>query len=561
MAKGRRFVSACTKEKQAVDTDYQTDKVWLLDIQRKLYVWSRNHPEQAWRDMWNWLTDPRNLRLAWRRVASNRGARSAGVDGLTVRRIQQRKGTDRFLDELRENLRNGSYRPSPVRRVLIPKRGKPGQFRPLGVPTVADRVVQAAILHLLEPIFEAEFYPVSYGFRPKRSCRDAVEHIRNAIRPPKKADQPRRLETPYQWVIEGDIKGCFDHIDHHGVMQRLRSRVADVKVCRLVRAFLKAGVLSEGAFVRTASGTPQGGILSPLLANVALSAIDQRYEKYIAPRRRRDGKPYARPGDAVRVFRHHERRAGRPVYLPVRYADDFVVLVAGSEQHAQDEKEALACHLHERLKLTLSPEKTHVTALTEGFEFLSHRVRLRWDERWGYWPRVEIPKEAVNDLRYRIKQMTNRGHLTMSLQDVIDALNLVLRGWGYYYRHCYNAKDVFSRVDHYVWDRLRRWLRKKYPKTPRLQIRRRYWRRIGDRPRYRWADQRPVFIVADIKVGRHSLAGLQYPDYASNELESPVLNERGTPGLGTGAGETTAGNRSTGAPAPCSLSKNGTAHE
>ncbi len=245
---GRRFVSACTKEKQAVDTDYQADKVWLLDIQRKLYVWSRNHPEQAWRDMWNWLTDPRNLRLAWRRVASNRGARSAGVDGLTVRRIQQRKGTDRFLDELRENLCNGRYSPSPVRRVLIPKRGKPGQFRPLGVPTVADRVVQAAILHLLEPIFEAEFYPVSYGFRPKRSCRDAVEHIRNAIRPPKKAGQPRRLETPYQWVIEGDIKGCFDHIDHHSVMQRLRSRVADVKVGRLVRAFLKAGVLSEGAF-------------------------------------------------------------------------------------------------------------------------------------------------------------------------------------------------------------------------------------------------------------------------------------------------------------------------
>ena len=415
-----------------MDTDYQADKVWLFDIQRKLYVWSRNHPEQAWRDMWNWLTDPRNLRLAWRRVASNRGARSAGVDGLTVRRIQQRTGTDRFLDELRENLRNGSYRPSPVRRVLIPKRGKPGQFRPLGVPTVADRVVQAAILHLLEPIFEAEFYPVSYGFRPKRSCRDAVEHIRNAIRPPKKADQPRRLETPYQWVIEGDIKGCFDHIDHHSVMQRLRGRVADVKVCRLVRAFLKAGVLSEGAFVRTASGTPQGGILSPLLANVALSAIDQRYEKYIAPRRRRDGKPYARPGDAVRVFRHHERRAGRPVFLPVRYADDFVVLVAGSEQHAQDEKEALAYHLHERLKLVLSPEKTHVTALTEGFEFLSHRVRLRWDERWGYWPRVEIPKEAINDLRYRIKQMTNRGHLTMFLQDVIDALNPVLRGWGYY---------------------------------------------------------------------------------------------------------------------------------
>ncbi len=546
MAKGRRFVGACVKEKQAVDIDYQADEAWLLDIQRKLYVWSRSHPEQAWRDMWNWLTDPRNLRLAWRRVASNRAARSAGVDGLTVKRIQQRMGADRFLNELRENLRSGEYSPLPVRRVLIPKRGKPGQFRPLGVPTVADRVVQAAILHLLEPIFEAEFYPVSYGFRPKRSCRDAVEHIRNAIRPPKKAGEPRRLEAPYQWVIEGDIKGCFDNI----VMQRLRSRVGDVKVCQLIRAFLKAGVLSEGAFLRTQTGTPQGGILSPLLANIALSAIEQRYEKYIAPRRRRDGDAYARPGDAIRVFRHCERKAGRPVFLPVRYADDFVVLVTGSEEQAHDEKEALARNLQARFKLTLSAEKTRVTALTEGFEFLSHRIRLRWDERWGYWPRIEIPKEAVNDLRYRIKQMTCRGHLHMSFQDVIDALNPVLRGWGYYYRHCYNAKAVFSRVDHYVWDRLRRWLRKKYPRTPRLQIRRRYWRRIDGRPRYRWVDQRPVFIVADIRVGRHSLAGLRYPDYAFNELESPVHNERCTPGLGTGVGETTAGNRGTGAPAP-----------
>jgi len=305
-----------------VDTVYQAGQAWLLNIQRKLYTWSRNHPDQAWRDMWNWLTHPRSLWLAWWRVASNRGARSAGVDGLTVKRIQQRVGISRFLDELRENLLSGNYSPSPVRRVLIPKRGKPGQYRPLGVPTVADRVVQAALLHLLEPIFEAEFYPVSYGFRPKRACRDAVEHIRNAIRPPKKAGQPRRLESPYQWVIEGDIKGCFDNIDHHSVMARLRSRVADAKVCRLVRAFLKAGVLSEGAFLRTPAGTPQGGILSPLLANIVLSRIEQRYERYIAPHRKRNGDMPACPGNAVRIFRHRERKAGRPVFLPVRYADD-----------------------------------------------------------------------------------------------------------------------------------------------------------------------------------------------------------------------------------------------
>jgi RNA-directed DNA polymerase len=229
-----------------------------------------------------------------------------------------------------------------------------------------------------------------------------------------------------------------------------------------------------------------------------------------------------------------------------------VVLVTGTEDQARAEKEDLACFLREHLKLTLSPDKTHVTALTEGFQFLSHRIRLRWDERWGFWPRIEIPKKSVLDLRYRIKQLTNRGQTHQSFQDVIDALNPVLRGWGYFYRHCYNAKAAFTHVDHYVWDRLRRWLRKKYSKTPRREIRRQFWRRIGCRPRFCWADRRPVFLMADIPVGRHNLAGLQYPDYARVEPESPVQSESCTPGLGTGVGETTAGDCGTGAPTPCS---------
>ncbi len=521
-----------------MDTDYRADKAWLLNIQRKLYTWSEGHPDEAWREMWNWLTHPRNLRLAWRRVASDRGRRACGVDGWTVRRIEQRIGVEPFLAELRERLRNGSYRPLPVRRVLIPKRGKPGRFRPLGVPTVADRVVQAAILHLLEPIFEAGFYPCSYGFRPKKACRDAVEHIRNAIRPRKERSRTDRPSPPYQWVIEGDITGCFDNIDHHCVMERVRGRVVDVKVCQLLRAFLKAGVLANEAFLRTEAGTPQGGILSPLLANIVLSAIEGRYERFIAPHRTCKGAPYANPGNALRQFRCRERQAGRPVFLPVRYADDFVVLVTGTEEEARAEKEGLARFLRDELGLTLSLEKTRVTVLTDGFEFLSHRIYLRWDDRWGYWPRVEIPKEKINDLRYCIKQVTKRGHLHQSFQQVIDALNPLLRGWGYFYRHCYGAKAVFSRVDFYAWDRLRRWLRKKYPKSSRRAVQRRYLRRIGSRPRLRWVDARPLLLLGDIPVGRHNLVRLRYPDYALATLESPVHNERCTPGLGTGAEET-----------------------
>jgi group II intron reverse transcriptase/maturase len=396
---------------------------------------------------------------------------------------------------------------------MIPKRGKQGHYRPLGVPTVSDRVVQSAVLHLLEPIFEATFYPVSYGFRPKRACRDALEHIRNAIRPPTGKNRSRHVHPPYQWVIEGDIKGCFDNIDHHSVMERVRQRVGDVRVCRLVRAFLKAGVLAESVFLRSESGTPQGGILSPLLANIVLSAIEDRYERFIAPRHMPDGTAYKRPGDMVRIYRHKERKAGRPVFLPIRYADDFVVLVTGTEEQARREKEELARHLGESLKLTLSDEKTHVTALTEGFNFLGHRVFLKWDDRWGYWPRIEIPKQKILDIRYRIKQMTNRGQTHLSFQKVIDALNPVLMGWGRFYQHCYGAKTVFNRVDHYAWDRLRRWLRKKFPKTSRREIDRRYRRRLGDRPRYRWVDVRPLALMADLKVGRHRLS-YEGPDYA-----------------------------------------------
>jgi RNA-directed DNA polymerase len=540
-----------------VDAAYQADKAWLLDIQRKLYAWSRAEPDDAYRDMWNWVTDPRNLRLAWRRIASNRGARSSGPDRVTVKTIERREGPDRFLNRLRRQLRSGDYRPTPVRRVLIPKRGKPGEFRPLGVPTVRDRVVQAAILQVLEPIFEADFLPVSYGFRPCKAVRDALEHIRNAIRPTAVKGN-RWPRPPYRWVIEGDIKGCFDNIDHHHVMTRLRRRVADVKVCRVVRAFLKAGVLSEGALVRTKAGTPQGGVLSPLLANITLSAIEERYGCFVAPRQTKDGRPYAHPGDAIRKHRTRERAAGRPVFLlPIRYADDFVVLVFGAEEQARAEKEDLAAFLADDLKLTLSPEKTRVTALTEGFTFLGHRIRLRWDDRWGYWPRLEIPKDRSQDLRYRVKQLTSLGRQRLTFQQVIDELNPLLLGWGRFYQHCYGAKAVFARNDHYVWDRLRRWLRKKFPKTPRLRVRRHYWRRLPGRNRYCWADRRPVAIMADLRVGRHNLVRLRHPAYASMVPESPVHNERCTPGSGTGVGETAGGDPGIGAPAPRSLRKTG----
>lgn len=220
--------------------DRQADEAWVLGVQRKLYQWSKANPDEAWREMWNWMTDSRNLRHAWRRVASNRVKRSAGIDKMTVGRIRKEIGETRFLEELRIELRAGAYRPSPSRRELIPKPGKPGKFRPLGIPTVKDRVVQSAIKNLLEPVFEAQFWRVSYGFRRGRGSHGALEHIRRSILPRARAADGRRHNLPYDWVIEGDIQGCFDHISHHHLMEQLRRR--EQQHCFLPLRFRQFGI-------------------------------------------------------------------------------------------------------------------------------------------------------------------------------------------------------------------------------------------------------------------------------------------------------------------------------
>lgn len=503
-------------EERSVDTDYQTDLAWLLGVQCKLYQWSKRHPDDAWRDLWNWFTDPRNLRCAWQRIATNTGKRSAGIDGLTVNKIRMETGEDRFLEELRTQLRSSSYCPSPAKRRLIPKLGQPGKFRPLGIPTVADRVVQAAIKNLLEPIFEAQFWHVSYGFRPGRSCHGALEHIRMTMRPRKRSTNGRRDTPPYRWVIEGDIKSCFDHIDHHHLMVRLRARVADRKMTRLILRFLKAGILAEDQFLRTDAGTPQGGVLSPLLANIALSAIEERYERWVCHRHKTQSRRTSDGVTAAMETRSTDRRAGRVVFFPIRYADDFVILVSGSCEQAEAERQALAAYLKETTGLDLSPEKTKVTALTEGFEFLGHRVRLVWDRRYGYSPRVEIPKNKAANLRYKVKQLTCRSTIPWSLAQLLRELNPILRGWGHFYRYCTGAGDVFASLDWYVSDRIWRWRRKKLPKARQSEI---ALARLPSRVRPTWrvwqADDQEQYLLSWLPVRRYRRGWMRTPAFAA----------------------------------------------
>jgi len=527
---------------KAVYTASQLDRSWLQSAQRKLYARSRNDLDYTFRELWGLVTDLRNLRIAVERVSHNRGSRSAGVDGITVGKLIQR-GVDAFIEQVRRELRDGSYGPSAVRRVMIPKPYQPGKYRPLGIASVKDRVVQAALKNVLEPIFEADFYPCSFGFRPGRSVHAAIELLRKQLRP-RGADR----RPPYQWAVEGDIKACFDNIDHHGLMNRVRRRVRDPKVNRLIVAFLKAGVMSEDQFSRrTETGTPQGGILSPLLANIALSAIEERYERQTWPRRhgRAGGTDPATVQRRAQSIRRYDRDRGRIVCAPVRYADDFIILVGvprGSddlraERAAHQEKAELAKLLKEELSLELSESKTLVTPVTEPMRFLGHHIRVR--RHPTSQQRVStavIPKERSQRLRERIKAIFHRSTIRSSLADRLRLLNPLLRGWANFYRHAWGASVIFNRIDHYVWWTIFRWVKKKHDGASMRVLRDRYtWRKPGQRTvRWKDGDVRLVHLVS-VRVGPYRIADPGPYYSASASMESPVHNERCTPGSDGGA--------------------------
>lgn len=499
----------------------RTDRDWLLGEQRKLYRRSWEQPEYVFAKLWGLVTDLRNVRIAVERVARNKGRRTAGVDGLTVRKALG-EGNEKFVEQVRRELRSGEYEPAPVRRALIPKAGQPGKFRPLGIPTVKDRVVQCAVKNILEPIFEAGFYPNSYGFRPGRSAHGALEHLRMLLRP-RESRQGRRL--PYQWAIEGDIKGCFDHIDHHLLMDRVRRRVGDLKVTRVVRAFLKAGALAEAQFLRTDTGTPQGGVLSPLLANVALGIIEERYERFVWPRRIPTTRRYRKQVQTIEKWacraRVQERRAGGVVFIPIRYADDFLILVGAAPGPEQDdraravalaEKEALVKHLKERMGLELSETKTLVTPVTRPMRFLGHHVLVRpHPVNRRMVSTTVVPRDRSQRLREIIKALFRRKKADLTLGEQLRQLNPLLRGWANFYRHAWGAKRVFAHLDSYVWWTIFRWLRKRHR---RLALRR-LFARYGRRNPSRWSDgEQEAFKVAGLRVEQFQLGWLRPPLFA-----------------------------------------------
>ena len=389
------------------------DKVRKL--QRRLFKAAKRNQGRRFHALYDRIYRGDVLMEAWERVRANRGG--SGVDGETLSAIESR-GVEEFLRELLDELRSGRYRPRPVRREYLSK--PDGGQRPLGIPAVRDRVVQAAAKIVLEPIFEADFEECSFGFRPRRSATDAKEAIRLTG------------GRGHYWVVDADIRAFFDSIDQDLLLERLGRRISDRRVLKLVRQWLRAGVMEEGRWRKSTTGTPQGGVISPLLANIYLDALDEAWQ---------------------REWRHLGRL--------VRYADDFVVLCRTRRQ--AEEALARLREILETLRLELHPHKTRLVELglgKESFCFLgctfrvvrSHFSAKRYLYRWPS-PR------AMKSLRARIRALTDRRRRAgmRDIREVIEDLNPLLRGWGNYFRTG-NASQKFRQIDRYVAERLVRLL-------------------------------------------------------------------------------------------------------
>ena len=456
----------------------------VLEIQTKLHRWACDDPRRRFDDLFNLVADPAFLLVAWARVRGNKGARTAGVDGETAHYVEAVRGVEVFLDGLRSAVRDRSFCPLPVRERLIPKTG--GKVRRLGIATVTDRVVQASLKLVLEPIFEADFLPCSYGFRPNRRTHDAVAEVRHYA------------ANSYEWVVEGDIKACFDEISHPALMARVRARIGDTRVLALVKAFLKSGILGEDRRLReTTTGTPQGSILSPLLSNVALAVLDEHITQ--AP----GGHAAGRYGPNGRMGR---RRRGLPNFRLVRYADDWCLLVSGSRSDAEALRDEITDVLS-TMGLRLSEEKTLITHIEDGLDFLGWRIqrhRKRGTNRYHVY--TYPARKSVRAITGKVKTQCRKTGVGLTLDDLLVHLNRMMRGWCVHFRPGVSS-TAFNFLSHYAWERVIAWLRKKHPRMTWKELRRRY---CGGR----WwptGEATDLFNAARVRTTRYRYRGTVIP--------------------------------------------------
>ena len=374
-------------------------------LQRNLYLAAKKDKQRRFHALYDRIFRLDILWRAWKEVRENKG--SAGSDGITFEMIEE-YGVEEYLLDIQEDLKNKKYRPKPVKRVYIPKRD--GKQRPLGIPTIRDRIVQQACKIVIEPVFEANFLDSSYGFRPKRDAKQATEKVKK--------------ELYKNWyVVDADIQGYFDNINHEILLGLLNRRISDRRVIKLCRQWLQAGVIENGKYYPTEKGSPQGGVISPLLANIYLHVLDSYWENH------------------------------KELGVIVRYADDAVI-VCRTRKDAELAFEHLK-RIMTKLKLTLNPQKTKIVDMNkESFDFLGFRYQKFGKTKSGRkLPYMMPSKKAMEKVKDAIRVITCRKSAYEGLEQKVEKLNPLIRGWRNYFQHG-NSTKRFKQLDEYVWMKL-----------------------------------------------------------------------------------------------------------
>lgn len=385
-------------------------------LQRKLYLAAKLSSKRKFHALYDKIYRKDVLVEAWKKVKANGGA--GGIDRISIADVEKR-GIDEFLDKIQQELMEGKYQPKPVRRTFIPKGN--GEERPLGIPIIKDRVIQMAVKLMIEPIFEADFLECSYGFRPKRSAHQALDRIR------------KDTAKKGWWIVDADIKGYFNNINHEKLMLLVEQRISDRRILKMIRKWLKAGVMENGEYTASEIGSPQGGVISPLLANIYLHYLDLKWER-------------------------HYKHLGKLI----RYCDDFVIIcrIKKEAEHALKAVESIM----QKLELKLHPEKTKLVSMwdgKEGFDFLGfqHRRKTTETSKGQYFCEThQFPsKKAMQKMRNNIKEVfASRSTLLLDVQKMIEILNPKIIGMRNYYG-LKNAGKQLNKMDWYIIKKFTLW--------------------------------------------------------------------------------------------------------
>jgi group II intron reverse transcriptase/maturase len=419
-------------------------------MQNKLVEWSVADNERKFDRLLRMIADRSWLKEAARITLASKGSRTAGVDG--VDKYTMEANLQITLDEIRSELLAGDYQPKPAKRIYIPKAN--GKLRPLGIPTLQDRIVQRAMLMAMEPIWESDFHRLSYGFRPERSVHHAIRTVKLQLQDSN--------ETAGRWVIEGDLTSYFDTVHHKLLMGAVRKRVRDVRFLDLLWRFIKSGHIDKGMFRSASEGVPQGGVLSPLLSNIMLNKFDQWLDaKYIGKKARKDRWYCNNSIKIQRPIAIRENRQWIPAVSYCRYADDFVMVVKGSKEQAYAIRDECQCFLEESLRLELNMSKTHVTHVNDGFNFLGHRLIRKRGPKGNMRVVTTIPKEKFRNFAHKLTKELSCNHSVNKI-DMVESLNRKLAGWANFYQFTDYTAIMYGKMDRIVFWKLAHWLARKY---------------------------------------------------------------------------------------------------